>query len=209
MATAIATCTAHVTAVTAATDQGRIAARPDMKHFRQITSETCNRAVEILQREVKSQSNLWHEMTGRQKTIAVQRDTESIPLRAARRSGQDGRRTEDILQSEETRLARAFPATMRTLYILAAELGGTLERASYVRLLPFSSVYPHIDKGEYYARTDRYHLVIDSDGGSELMSGGETVAMKNGELWWFDNKQMHESKNDTPHGRIHLIFDIF
>lgn len=38
------------------------------------------------------------------------------------------------------------------------------------------------------------------------MSGGETVRMREGELWWFDNKQYHESHNESEDWRIHYIF---
>ncbi len=32
--------------------------------------------------------------------------------------------------------------------------------------------------------------------------------MQTGELWWFDNKQMHEARNDSDEDRIHFIFDL-
>jgi aspartyl/asparaginyl beta-hydroxylase (cupin superfamily) len=32
--------------------------------------------------------------------------------------------------------------------------------------------------------------------------------MREGELWWFDNKQEHEARNDSEYDRIHLIFDL-
>jgi hypothetical protein len=32
--------------------------------------------------------------------------------------------------------------------------------------------------------------------------------MQEGELWWFDNKAVHEARNDGQEDRIHLIFDL-
>lgn len=32
--------------------------------------------------------------------------------------------------------------------------------------------------------------------------------MREGELWWFDNKAVHEARNDSASDRIHLIFDL-
>lgn len=32
--------------------------------------------------------------------------------------------------------------------------------------------------------------------------------MRSGELWWFDNDQLHEARNDADDDRIHLIFDL-
>ena len=55
---------------------------------------------------------------------------------------------------------------------------------------------------------DRYHLVLRSAAGSWLKAGDEEVRMREGELWWFDNKQMHEAMNDGDQDRIHMIFDL-
>jgi len=32
--------------------------------------------------------------------------------------------------------------------------------------------------------------------------------MREGELWWFDNKALHEAMNLGSEDRIHLIFDV-
>ena len=32
--------------------------------------------------------------------------------------------------------------------------------------------------------------------------------MREGELWWFDNRAVHEAFNDGDEDRIHLIFDL-
>jgi len=32
--------------------------------------------------------------------------------------------------------------------------------------------------------------------------------MREGELWWFDNKQYHEACNESDEWRIHYIFDL-
>ena len=83
-----------------------------------------------------------------------------------------------------------------------------LSRATIVRLKPKSQVFRHIDEGSYYFLRDRFHLVLQSSTGSVLMSGGEQVRMQEGELWWFDNKQYHESCNESGDWRIHYIFDL-
>ena len=88
------------------------------------------------------------------------------------------------------------------------ELGGDLCRISVVRLNPHGRVYPHIDEGEYYKVRDRYHLVLRSPGGSKMNSGGEEVVFRDGELWWFNNKAVHDAFNPSAEGRIHVIFDV-
>ena len=32
--------------------------------------------------------------------------------------------------------------------------------------------------------------------------------MRSAELWWFDNKTIHSARNESPHPRIHLVFDL-
>src|SRR6185312_11770638 len=90
----------------------------------------------------------------------------------------------------------------------ADEHKAKLARATLVRLKPGGKVYEHIDEGEYYKKRNRYHLVLQSPNGSVLNSGGENVTMRNGELWWFDNKKMHSALNYGDDWRIHIIFDM-
>jgi hypothetical protein len=44
--------------------------------------------------------------------------------------------------------------------------------------------------------------------GRGITCGDETVTMRNGELWWFDNKTPHQSRNDGDCWRMHIIFDV-
>ena len=73
---------------------------------------------------------------------------------------------------------------------------------------PHGWVRPHTDIGAYYRVRDRFHLVLRSRNGSPLTSAGETVVMREGELWAFDNKAEHEARNLTAEPRVHLIFDV-
>lgn len=180
-----------------------------LKHFKRIDIPSSIVALPHLRSEIYDNQHLWTADESRQKRIRVQRKTQSIPLRSADRKPGDMRKSEDIHESRQTRFAAFFPATMTFLLDIASYLQGTLERALYVRLLPHSIVYPHIDNGAYYQTRDRYHLVLVSSAGSLLKSGDEQVVMQAGELWWFDNKAIHESDNSSDDWRIHLIFDIF
>jgi aspartyl/asparaginyl beta-hydroxylase (cupin superfamily) len=65
-----------------------------------------------------------------------------------------------------------------------------------------------VDGGDYYRIRDRYHLVLVSAIGSPMACGDEEAVMREGELWWFDNKKPHEAFNRSDEGRIHLIFDL-
>lgn len=174
-------------------------------HFRLLRSGV---PLERFLAEISARPEDWEAITGRQSKIKVQRETRSIPLRGMRKSAQADRKGRDVHASRWTTASQRYPAFRRLLEELAVELDGTLGRAKIVCLPAGHRVYPHIDRGEYYRVRDRYHLVLKSSLGSWLKAGDEEIRMREGELWWFDNKQMHEAFNDGEEDRIHLIFDM-
>lgn len=156
--------------------------------------------------EVRSQEQAWLLNTSRQDKIKVQRDTNTIFL-----SSPVARPDLNVNENQETKLtavANLFPKALAFMEWVAKERGAELSRATIVRLKPKSQVSRHIDVGSYYFIRDRFHLVLYSSAGSVLMSGGEQVRMREGELWWFDNKQYHEACNESDEWRIHYIFDL-
>ena len=158
--------------------------------------------------DIERQPEAWTRFTGRQHKYPAQAETLSIPIRGAVKSLANGRKPRDIHESRFTTISREFPHVVDFLKTFAAERGAGLARAKLVKLPPGHKVRPHIDRGEYYKTRDRYHLVLHSETGSWLKSGGEEVRMKTGELWWFDNQQVHEARNDSGENRIHFIFDL-
>ncbi len=174
-----------------------------MKYFKLIRSGI---DVAPLLEEVRSQEEAWLIDTGRQDRIRVQRDTNTIFLRSAVH-----RPDLSVNENQESRLtsvSKNFPRALAFMTEFAQEMNCCLSRATIVRLKPNSRVLRHIDEGSYYFLRDRFHLVLQSSTGSVLMSGGEQVRMGEGELWWFDNKQYHESCNESGEWRIHYIFDL-
>jgi len=156
--------------------------------------------------EIDSNEQAWLIDTSRQEKIRVQRDTNTIFLSSA-----VPRPDLPVNENQECRLtpvAQSFPKALAFMTEFAQEMHCHLSRATIVRLKPQTQVFRHIDQGSYYFLRDRFHLVLRSATGSVLMSGGETVRMKEGELWWFDNKQYHEAYNESDQWRIHYIFDL-
>ena len=157
----------------------------------------------------------WTKYSERQKFIKVQRETQSVFLRAPVVSlvpppvrkwlGIDLNNSQSTFWTPQ---AKSMPDCRKFLQDFADSQGAKLARATLVRLQPQGKVYPHIDEGTYYKRRNRYHLVLQSPSGSILTSGDETVVMKAGELWWFDNKKVHSAENIAAEWRIHLIFDM-
>ena len=121
---------------------------------------------------------------------------DSAPLHATRSKSRGKRR------DGPGRGAAAIPTSS------AASLDCLLSRAKIVSLPAGKRVYPHIDRGEYYRLRGRYHFVLRSTAGSWLKAADEDIRMREGELWWFDNDQMHEAHNDGDQDRIHMIFDM-
>lgn len=159
-------------------------------------------------REIGTIDNVWDLQTGRQDKIAVQREAQSIPLRGLVKSKINGRKRRDVHESRFTTTSKRMPVACGFLFQIAEELNGCLSRGKIARLKAGSQVYPHIDRGDYYRLRDRYHLVLKSPAGSVMQTEDETVAMAEGELWWFDNNKMHESQNNGAFDRIHMIFDL-
>jgi hypothetical protein len=158
--------------------------------------------------EIDGQPGAWEAQTGRQEKIPVQGEAKAIPLRGMRKSMAYGRAGRDVHEARWTSSSTAYPHARTFLEAIAERLDARMGRAKLVLLPPGRRVYPHIDRGTYYRLHDRYHLVLQSPDGSFLKSGGEEVRMAEGQLWWFDNRKMHEAINDGSHPRIHLIFDL-
>ncbi|GAB5470344.1 MAG: hypothetical protein Kilf2KO_33740 [Rhodospirillales bacterium] len=158
--------------------------------------------------EIESVADAWALSTGRQDKIKVQREALSIPLRGLCKSAIGDRERRDVHESRWTSGSDRFALACSFIEQVAARRDGLLSRAKIVCLPAGRRVYPHIDRGEYYLLRDRFHLVLRSARGSWLRAADEEVRMQAGELWWFDNKQVHEAHNDGDEDRIHLIFDL-
>ncbi len=176
-----------------------------MKHFRRIKSGI---DPQPFLDEIAAVDGAWEAATGRQNKIEVQREALSIPLRGLRKSAIGDRKRRDVHETRWTTGSKLYPKARRFLKDFAREENALLSRAKIVCLPAGKKVYPHIDRGDYYAVRDRYHLVLRSTRGSWLKAGDEEVRMCEGELWWFDNKQLHEAFNDGDEDRIHMIFDL-
>lgn len=158
--------------------------------------------------EIASVRQAWSSATGRQEKIAVQREAMAIPLRGLRKSALGERKRRDVHESRWTSTSEPYVHARSFLKAFAYQQGAELGRAKLVMLPAGRRVYPHIDRGDYYRVRDRYHLVLKSAAGSWLRAGDEEVTMQEGELWWFDNKAIHEAWNHGDQERFHLIFDM-
>ena len=158
--------------------------------------------------EIAAIDGVWQISTGRQDKVRVQQEALAIALRGVKKSAIGERDRRDVHESRATSLAQRFPYTMAFLNSFALERQGEVSRAKIVSLPPGHRVYPHIDRGQYYAQRDRYHLVLKTGPGCWLKAGEEQLEMQLGQLWRFDNKAVHEACNGSTGERIHFIFDL-
>ena len=159
--------------------------------------------------ELDAAPEMWLADTSRQRKVRCQRDTRNIFLRAPRKPLPPGaKNANDVHESRLAPAAAKFPHSLAFCERVAREQGGTLGRATLVTLLPKCRVFPHVDTGAYYRIRDRFHLVLSSPGGSRLTAGDETVVMREGECWVFNNKIRHWADNPSEVPRVHLIFDL-
>jgi hypothetical protein len=86
--------------------------------------------------------------------------------------------------------------------------GIRLGRVLITRLRPGGRVRPHEDAGGYAAYYDRYHICLQGAAENFFHAGDERVAMRTGEVWWFDNAKRHQAVNSSASDRIHMIVDI-
>lgn len=152
------------------------------------------------------ESTLWVDQDGLPNRPATRAGTSRIQLRTNKKI--PGKHYHDIHETCDLEAWHVLSHTRDFVLEAARILNGTVGHVRVTSLCGGGEITPHIDVGEYCAIRDRYHLVIDAPMGTEFVAGDEKVVMREGEFWWFDNKQQHHVKNlgDTP--RVHLVFDL-
>lgn len=104
---------------------------------------------------------------------------------------------------------KALPQAQAIVFGLMADVRAVrLGRVMITRLAPGGEIAPHEDGGSHAAYFDRYHVVLQGLPGSLFRCGGETVSMRTGEVWWFDNATTHSVVNNSSDDRIHMIVDL-
>ncbi|MGI9205076.1 MAG: aspartyl/asparaginyl beta-hydroxylase domain-containing protein [Woeseiaceae bacterium] len=156
----------------------------------------------------------WESFAIRQKRYEVHKDTQTIGLVYDL----------DFRHSHPTRLPalQTFDAALRpTLFMTAdhfeeTETGkrlieehglGYFVRASLVKLLAGCSIAPHQDMNFSLTHSHRVHLPIITNDDVLFTVGGETLNMREGQLFEINNRRMHSVCNNGAEDRIHLILD--
>jgi hypothetical protein len=92
---------------------------------------------------------------------------------------------------------------------LMARVGGErLGRCMINKIAPGGRIFPHVDTQSHTDYYTRFHIVLQSQPGVIFRAGDESVHMKAGEVWYFNNAVEHEVVNNSADDRIHLVVDI-
>lgn len=173
-----------------------------MKYFRQLETDVAARPFLA---ELAAVSRTLPQ--ARAARIGAHGMASAFHIRAPATSRTSERARNDVHESRWTEISRPLRYTRNFLRRFARERCVELGRAKLVLAPAGHRIHPRIDKGEYHLFRDRYHLVLQSTGGSWLKAGDESVTLREGELWWFDNNTVYEAWNPCADACIHLVFD--
>lgn len=179
-----------------------------MKNFLKIAD---NVGVMPLLVDIARQPELWKEDTYlRDYPQGPFGDVETIFLRfppdSVTEMERDARdQHESINRVEQRYLPHARPMFMN---LLAAVQGERIGRVMINKLKPGGRIFPHADTPAHAEYWDRFHICLQGGPGSLFRCGDETVCMRPGEVWWFQNLIEHEVTNNSTDDRIHMIVDV-
>lgn len=164
--------------------------------------------------EIAAQPELWDQNTLRTAhPQTAHRQVSDIWLRFNDLSGYE--KTGDVAavvdehESINYEAFRRLPAARFLIFSLMARVQGErLGRCLITKLPPGARIDPHVDGGSHAAYYERYHIVLQAQPGVVFRAGDESVFMRPGEVWWFDNAQEHEVVNSSADDRIHIVVDI-
>lgn len=85
---------------------------------------------------------------------------------------------------------------------------GYFIRASLVKLKAGCDIAEHRDMNFSLTHSHRVHLPIVTNDDVRFTVGGETIGMREGQLFEINNRRLHAVQNDGTEDRVHLILDF-
>lgn len=157
----------------------------------------------------------WEQIKARQETPgSAHSETKTIFLRWAPEFTIDA--VFNQIEAIDCPMLKVFPEATDLVNAFCKILNPTqLGRVIITSLRAHGKIDPHVDEGAYADHYQRFHIPISCGEGSKFCVSyndgegptQETVHMKPGELWWFDNKKTHWVENPCDTARVHVIFD--
>ena len=106
--------------------------------------------------------------------------------------------------SEYAQLPAVYNAVMNLASAVKAEQIG---RVLVAKLFPGGEIKRHRDYGPYHDYYDRFHIVLGGEG-CFFRCENEVVKMLPGDVWTFNDRDLHEVWNDSDSPRIHIVIDF-
>lgn len=102
-----------------------------------------------------------------------------------------------------------LPEARKLVFDLMAYVQGErLGRVMINKIAPGGKIYPHEDTPEHTTYYTRFHIILQSAAGCYITAGDEQWEMRTGDVFWFNNKLMHEVVNNSQFERISMVIDI-
>jgi Aspartyl/Asparaginyl beta-hydroxylase len=102
-------------------------------------------------------------------------------------------------------LHEARPLVMN---LFGAMAGERLGRVMINRILPGGRIFPHADTPEHADYYTRFHIVLHGLPGCVIYCDNEQMDMRTGDVFWFNNKLLHEVRNNSADDRVSMVVDI-
>lgn len=102
-----------------------------------------------------------------------------------------------------------LPEARHIVHTLVRQVEGTrIGRVVITRLKPGGRIHPHADGGSPATYYERYQVALQASPGVTFRAGDETIEQRTGDIWWFDNTQVHEVVNNSDDDRVVMIVDV-
>lgn len=144
----------------------------------------------------------WTQETYRKKASQVHRQTSSLSVFW----DPDYRHRNPTIRPAHAIMHAALAPIWRTVADYFDD-GGYIVRTLFARLPAGAEIAAHTDNQYSLIRAHRIHIPVETNPQVSFFVGGESRALKEGELWEIDNSQLHAVKNEGNADRIHLIVD--
>lgn len=160
-------------------------------------------SVKELKKNIKKISETeWKEFDWRQKTFAVHKKTQTIPLifdMDFRENNLTYWKYYNITETFLKQFKDKFEKNISKGYVV---------RALLVKLKANSNILPHTDNIKTLDKNNRFHIPIITNKKVLFTVGDEIKNLKEGEVWEINNGQkQHSVINNSNEDRIHLIID--
>ena len=104
---------------------------------------------------------------------------------------------------------KELPALRDIIFRLMADVDGEMLGGVLITRIPAGcEIRPHIDRGWHVDYYDKFYVQLKSEPGADFCCGDEVLNPKPGEVWRFDNRDLHWVINNSPGDRMTLIVCI-